>query len=726
MTVTSTTSTHANRLAHETSPYLLQHAHNPVDWYPWDPEALARAQAEDRPILLSVGYSACHWCHVMAHESFEDPETAALMNEWFVNIKVDREERPDIDAIYMEAVQALTGRGGWPMTVFLTPDGRPFYGGAYFPPTPRYGMPGFPQLLAAIAEAWRERRRELESSGDRLADALKRSALIRPAQTPLRAELLERAAAGLLRDHDPDEGGFGAAPKFPQPMNLDFLLDRYRLTGDAATWQAAHLTLTKMARGGMYDQLGGGFHRYSTDDHWLVPHFEKMLYDNAQLARTYLHAWQLSGEPEFRRIVEETLDYVLREMTSEPDGPGAGPEGGFYSTQDADSEGEEGKFFLWRPAEVAELLGAEDARLFDAYYDVTERGNFPEGGPGANILHVDHDLATVARGQGVSPERLAQALARGREALFAARERRVRPGRDDKILAEWNGLMLHALAEAGAALNRPDYIAAAKSAADFILTRMADGKWQMADGDQQPRAISYQLSATRLFRTYKDGRAHLNAYLEDYAAVALGLLGLYQATFDLRWLEAAAGLAEVIIEEFSDPDAGGFFQTSADHEKLVVRRKDFVDNAAPSGNSLAAELFLRLGTLLGRADYERHAVGILQLMAEAMGAQPGAFGRLLAALDFHLNPGQEIAIVGDPAAADTRALLAEVWGRFLPNSVLTLRVPNDDTAPALVPLLADRGQIAGHATAYVCQDYVCRLPVTDPAALAAQLTAPAR
>ncbi len=699
-----TTQVPANRLIHETSPYLLQHAHNPVDWYPWGPEALARARAEDKPVLLSVGYSACHWCHVMAHESFEDPETAALMNQLFVSIKVDREERPDLDAIYMEAVQAMTGHGGWPMTVFLTPDGRPFYGGTYFPPTPRYGMPSFKQLLTAIADAWSERRKELESAGDRLADTLSRSTLIRAADTPLTPELLDRAAHGLLRSHDRREGGFGGAPKFPQPMNLDFLLQSYRRTGDGAMLDAVTLTLRKMGRGGVYDQLGGGFHRYSTDDHWLVPHFEKMLYDNAQLARAYLHAWQATGDEEFKRIVGETLDYVLREMTD--------PSGGFYSTQDADSEGEEGKFFLWTTAEVAALLGDEDGRLFCAYYDVTPRGNFHEGGPGASILHIERDRVEVARAEGVMPQRLAQAIRRGRQVLFAAREQRVRPGRDEKILAEWNGLMIQALAEAGAALGRSDYLDAAEKAADFLLAHMSQAPAGNSDG------------SPRLYRTYKDGQARLNAYLEDYAAVAVGLLGLFEASFAPRWLAAAAALADTILRSFLDNHHGGFFQTSADHERLVARRKDFVDSAVPAGNSLAADLFLRLGRFLGRPEHADHASKALQLMADGMGSQPAAFGRLLCALDLYLNPGEEIAIVGDPSAADTRALLAEARGRYSPNSVLALRAPGDETWLAQIPLLQGRDQVAGRATAYVCRNYVCRLPVTDPAALARQLQSP--
>ncbi len=687
-----------NRLIHETSPYLLQHAHNPVDWYPWGPEAFARARAEDKPILLSVGYSACHWCHVMAHESFEDPQTAALMNEWFVNIKVDREERPDIDAIYMEAVQAMTGHGGWPMTVFLTPEGKPFYGGTYFPPVPRYGMPSFRQLLGAIAEAWEERRRELETAGERLAEDLNRSTLIRPAATPLSQGLLDQAARALLRSHDPVEGGFGQAPKFPQPMNMDFLLQRSCRSGDPALLNAVTLTLAKMARGGIYDHLGGGFHRYSTDARWLVPHFEKMLYDNAQLARTYLHAWQVTGQPLFRQVVVETLDYILREMTA--------PEGGFYSTQDADSEGQEGKFFLWTPDEVTARLGPEDGRLFCAYYDITAAGNFREGGPGANILHAAREVSEVAEEQGVTTERLAEALSRGRAVLFAAREARVRPGLDDKVIAEWNGLMIQALAEAGAVLERADYLAAAERAARFLLTEMA---------------ARHESGALRLYRTYRDGRARLAAYLEDYAAVALGMLTLYEATFDLQWLQTADAAAQAALEQFLDAEGGGFYQAGAAHERLIARRKDFVDSAVPSGNSLMADLLLRLSVLLGRPEYADHAIGVMRLMADAMAAQPGAFGRLLCALDFHLNPGPEIAIVGDPLAEDTRGLLAEVRRRYLPNSIVVLGRPGDEAAAATLPLLAGRGLIEGRAAAYVCRGYACRLPVSDSAALAAQL-----
>ena len=695
---TSTSADRPNRLIHETSPYLLQHAYNPVDWYAWGPEALARARSEDKPILLSIGYSACHWCHVMAHESFEDPDIAALMNSLFVSIKVDREERPDLDAIYMEAIQAMTGQGGWPMTVFLTPAGRPFFGGTYYPPTARYGMPSFRQVLQTVADAWRDRREDLEAGGERIAASLKRSAAIAPSDAPLTAALLERAAQNLLKALDRREGGLGGAPKFPQPMTLDFLLQLYLQTGEQELLEAVNLTLTKMAGGGIYDQLGGGFHRYSTDARWLVPHFEKMLYDNAQLARTYLHAWQITGDAGYKRVVEETLDYVLRDMSS--------LEGGFYSSEDADSEGQEGRFYLWTPDEIAGLLGEEDARLFCAYYDVTSAGNFHEGGSGHNILHVTRDVPATAAALNVSAERLSEALARGKGLLFAAREKRVRPGQDQKILAEWNGLMLHAFAEAGPALGRVDYLAAAIRAGQFLLARMAV---TTADG------------SLRLYRSYKGGEARQPAYLEDYASAALGLLALYEAVLEPHWLQAAAGLAQVIVTLFADPAAGGFFQTGTEHEELIARRKDFIDSAVPSGNSLATELFLRLGKFLERADYTARGTAVFQMLAGAMGEQPAAFGRLLCALDFHLNPGFEIAIAGDLDKDDCRALLAQVWRRYLPNSVLALRAPSDTAATGLVPFLAGRSLIKGRATAYVCRNYVCNLPVTDPAALAAQL-----
>ncbi len=679
-----------NRLIHETSPYLRQHAYNPVDWYPWGEEALEKARREDKPIFLSIGYSACHWCHVMERESFEDEETARILNEHFVNIKVDREERPDLDAIYMEALQAMTGTGGWPMSVFLTPEGYPFYGGTYFPPTPRYGMPSFKQVLLAIAEAWRTRRPDLLEQGQKLAEYIARSGQLQPQDEPLSTEILEAAVQRLHLDFDERHGGFGDRPKFPQPMVLDFLLTQYARVDDLDALFMVEFTLEQMAAGGIYDHLGGGFHRYSVDEHWLVPHFEKMLYDNAQLLRTYLHAWQITGRETFRRVVEETTDYVLREMT--------GPEGGFYSTQDADSEGEEGKFYVWTPDQIQAVLGPEDARLFNRIYGVTRTGNFE----GRNILHRARSPEEVAQEEGLDPDALTSRLAEMRRRLFQAREQRIKPERDEKILAEWNGLMIHALAEVGTVLGRKDALEAAVRAAHFVLERMSqpDGK---------------------LYRSYKDGQARFNAYLEDYASFARALVALYEATFEIRWLAEAIRLARVMVAQFGDPERGGFFQTGLDHETLVARRKDFVDNAVPSGNSMAAELLIRLARFTGNETYREEAGRILRIMAEAMARQPLGFGRLLAALHEYLAPSREIVVVGDPEDPRTQALLAQVRGRYLPTAILALRRPQDEDL--FLPLLQGRTLVDGRPAAYVCENYTCRLPVTEPEALAQQLEA---
>lgn len=678
---------HTNRLVHETSPYLLQHAHNPVDWYAWGEEALAAARATAKPIFLSIGYSACHWCHVMERESFEDEATAALMNELFVNIKVDREERPDLDAIYMDAVQAMTGQGGWPMSVFLTPDGKPFYGGTYFPPQPRYGMPSFQQVLRSVADAYRDRRDQVDDQAARLTEMLQRSASLSAQSTDLGGETLQEAVDQLRQHFDDEHGGFGSQPKFPQPMTLDYILTQYRHSRDLDTLYMAELTLEQMALGGLYDQLGGGFHRYSVDAVWLVPHFEKMLYDNAQLLRTYLHTWQITRSDLYRRVLDETIDYVLREMTA--------PQGGFYSTQDADSEGEEGKFFVWTPDEIEQHLTPQQAGIFETYYGVSDRGNFE----GRNILYVSRGLDNVAQRSGVSEAEAAQTLAEARRILFAIREGRVKPARDEKILVEWNGLMIHALAECGVVLGRADALAAAEAAARFVLEQMSqpDGK---------------------LYRSYKDGRARLNGYLEDYAAFARGLVALYEATFDLRWLGEASRLTQLMFAQFHDAAGGGFYQTGVDHETLVVRRKDYIDNAIPSGNSLAAELLLRLASLVGNDDYRREAARILLAIKEAMGRQPTGFGRMLCALDTLLQPSQEVAIVGDPEAAATQALLGEVRRRYLPNTVLALKAPD---AENMLPLLEGRGLVEGQPAAYVCEHYACKLPVTTPDALAALL-----
>ncbi|MEZ4769252.1 MAG: thioredoxin domain-containing protein [Caldilineales bacterium] len=710
---TATAAQHTNHLIHETSPYLRQHAHNPVDWYPWGEEAMSRARDEDKPIFLSIGYSACHWCHVMEHESFEDEETAALMNELFVNIKVDREERPDLDGIYMQAVQSMTGQGGWPMSVWLTPDGSPFYGGTYFPPYERYGMPSFRRVLTSVADAYRNRRNDIEQSAGRLRTALQRTAgATGSAEGTLDGLIPDQAFRRMARDYDSINGGFGSAPKFPQPMTLSFLLRYHRRTGNRQALEMVTYTLRKMARGGMYDQLGGGFHRYSVDERWLVPHFEKMLYDNAQLARLLVEAWQVTGDSEFRRVAEETLDYVAREMTD--------PSGGFYSTQDADSEGEEGKFFLWTPAELRAILGEQDAALFAAYYDATDRGNFE----GKNILHVDHDLETAASRAGVAPDTLQTALARSRPKLFTEREKRVKPARDDKVLAEWNGMMLRTFAYAAGVFGRDDYRRIAVANAEFLLREMT------ATPDDSVEGRSEQ--GWRLYRSWApasvtngDPQAKLNGYLEDYANVADGLVELYQLTFDLRWLQAARALADAMIEHFWDERNGGFYQTSNDHEALIARPKDFTDNAVPSGNSVATEMLLKLTALTGAERYAGYAESILLLLRESMMRFPLGFGHLLGALERYVSPPREIAIIGGPMDARTHTLLGEVRRRFLPNAVVALAASPAEAsiAAGVVPLLADRSQIDDQPTAYVCENFACQLPVADAQRLAEQLDA---
>lgn len=681
---------HTNRLADETSPYLLQHAHNPVDWYAWGEEALAAAREQNKPILLSIGYSACHWCHVMERESFENEEIAQLMNENFINIKVDREERPDLDQIYMNAVQMMTGQGGWPMTMFLTPEGVPFYGGTYFPPEDRHNMPGFPRVLMGVAETYRARPDEVTKTAVSMLSELRRFGHAEESREPFSLESLDAAERGMARSYDATHGGFGGAPKFPAAMNLEFLLRQHHRTGDAKALEMVEHTSRKMAEGGMYDQLGGGFHRYSTDARWLVPHFEKMLYDNALLSRLYLHVYQQTGNEFYRRVVEETLDYVVREMWDE--------RGGFYSTQDADSEGHEGKFFVWMPSEIEEILGAEDAALFNAYYDVTTRGNFE----GKNILNINFSINAVAEKAGVPVERLQEALERGRQKLFAAREKRIKPGRDEKVLTAWNGLMLASFAEAAAILERQDYLDVAEKNAGFVLSELR------RDG--------------LLLRTYKNGQAKLNAYLEDYAFYADGLVMLYQATGKLRWLEEALSLTERMIEEFWDEDEGGFFYTGKSHEELIVRTKDFFDNATPAGNSVAAEVLLYLSTLTGNESYQRKAVTLFRLLSNYIKRYPSAFGRALGALDFYLSTPKEIVVAGEREAAETKNLWREVWKRFLPNKVVAQSTTDEQGAAEIVPLLRERQMIEGRATAYVCEHYTCQRPVTTAEELAAQLT----
>jgi uncharacterized protein YyaL (SSP411 family) len=670
-----------NHLAQETSPYLLQHVANPVDWYPWSEEALQRAQHEEKPIFLSIGYSACHWCHVMAHESFEDEHIAALLNKHFVNVKVDREERPDLDQIYMTAVQALTGSGGWPMSVFLTPDGHPFYAGTYFPPRPRYGMPSFTQVLNAIVDAWQDRRRELVSGGQRLVDAIKQQSQVEQGRkgNELNGDTLPSAFRALQQSFDKANGGWGQAPKFPQPMALEFLLRYHHSTGNTSVLEMVTRTLEAMARGGMYDQLGGGFHRYSVDERWLVPHFERMLYDNSQLARVYLHAWQVTGNEFFRTITEEILDYAMREMLD--------PGGGFYSTQDADSEGEEGKFFVWTPDEIREILGGE-SDTFLAAYGVTRHGNFE----GKNILEFVGELDQRP------------ALAEARRRLFEAREQRVHPGRDEKVLTSWNGLMLAAFAEAARTLNRLDYQQLAERNAEFLLRELRQGNG-------------------RLLRSWKDGEAKLNGYLEDHAYLIEGLLELYQTTFDPRWFVAAQELAETMLEHFADSQ-GTLYDTSDDHETLITRPRDLQDNATPSGNAMAATTLLKLAGFTHDHRYVDIAHGALTQMQSPTGGgmlsqYPLGFGQWLVAFDYALSHPFEIAIVGSPDDEATRALLGVATSGFRPHQVLAYGPAG--MAAAAVPLLADRDLVDDKPAAYICRDFVCQVPVTDTERLREQL-----
>jgi uncharacterized protein YyaL (SSP411 family) len=665
----------ANRLAQETSPYLLQHRENPVEWYPWGEEALARARDEDRPILLSVGYSACHWCHVMAHESFEDPETAAYMNEHFVNVKVDREERPDVDALYMEAVQAISGQGGWPMTVFLDPEGVPFYGGTYFPPDEGRGMPSFRMVMEAIVDAFERKRDEIAQRAPEMRTRLGAIGRVEPASESPAAAMLEEAIERLHASADRARGGFGGAPKFPPASALELLLAR----GER---EIPELTLDAMLAGGIYDQLGGGFARYSVDATWLVPHFEKMLYDNALLARAYLHGWQQLGHERYRRVCEETLDWALREMR--------GPEGGFYSALDADSEGEEGRFYVWAPDEIRAVLSEseqDDANCIKfssqqidnlmQFYGVSEGGNFE----GRNILH---------RAQGIDATE-PEGLDAMRRALYDARAERVWPGLDDKRLTAWNALMIAALAEAGAVLGRDDYLDAARACADFLWDELRDG-------------------GGNLLRTYKDGQARLNAYLEDHAFLLEALLTLYEASFDGVWFERARELAETLRARFADAERGGFFSTSDNHESLIARRKEIGDHPIPSGNSAAAFGLLRLAALSGEREYERAAEGVFRLFAEPAGRHPEAFGHLLRAIDFHLAATKEVALVGD----DLAELAATVRAEHRPHLVLA----GGPQGSALPELLRERTAIDGSATAYVCENFACRRPVADARALA--------
>jgi len=678
-----------NRLINEQSPYLRQHAYNPVDWYPWGKEALNRARQENKPILLSIGYSACHWCHVMERESFENEAIARLMNANFVAIKVDREERPDLDHIYMDAVQLLTGRGGWPLTMFLTPEGKPFYGGTYFPPVDRHGLPGFPRLIASIANAYYNQPNDVQQNVERLSKAIGSLGEFTAEGDEPKADVALLGARELGRHYDSAHGGIGGAPKFPNTFVFALFLRMYEADGDVNFADMVRDTLAKMARGGIYDQIGGGFHRYSVDDQWLVPHFEKMLYDNALLARLYTDAARALNEPSLIETAQEVLDYVLREMTS--------PEGGFYASQDADSEGEEGKFFVWTPAEARAVLGDELAAIAARYFDISEDGNFE----GMNILHRTMTIADAAKEFGKTEEEISGAIAVIKAKLFAAREHRIKPGRDEKILAAWNGMMISAFAEGYRALGDPRYLEAARRALAFVMERMWDGR--------------------ALKRSFKDGVARFNAYLEDYALLTNAMIDTYEASIETQYLEYARQLAEVILDRFVDHAKGGFFFTSIDHEALITRTKAAFDGSTPSGNSAAVMALLRLGDYTGDERYTNEAAKALRLFGSLMEKQPFAFAHMLEAADRYNRGAVEIVLVGDPTSAELQEWIERIGLMYIPNRALFVVDPKAPESAVLPEAARGKGQSEGRLTAYVCRERTCSAPVTAFDALEAEL-----
>ena len=686
----------ANRLARETSPYLLQHAHNPVDWHPWGEAALGLARATDRPILLSIGYSACHWCHVMERESFTDSVTAVVMNEGFVPVKVDREERPDLDSIYMRAVQAMTGHGGWPLTVFLTPAGVPFYGGTYFPPERRYGMPSFREVLAAVRQAWERDRTRVEDSAKQIRQALERSTISRSERRGTEearedaptAVLAEQAVRSLAATFDSVHGGFGGAPKFPQPMLISFLLRYDRRTGDAQARAMALHTLRRMAAGGLRDHLGGGFHRYSVDARWLVPHFEKMLYDNALLARAYLEAWQATGAADLREVCESTLDYILGDLRH--------PAGGFLAARDADSEGEEGRFYLWTSAEVGTVLGPEEEALFRRVYDVSAAGNFE----GRNILHLPHDLEAVARAENMSPETLAARLAAARARLLSARALRPEPFRDTKVLTGWSALTVRVLAEAGGATGRSEYVRAARVGARFLLDQVRD-----LEG--------------RTLHVWTEGKAGVPALLEDVAALGNALLSVHEATLEPAWLTEAARLCEDVVARFWHAEDGVFYDTAADAEALVVRPREVTDNAVPSGNSLAVELLRRGTRIFERDDWRAITERVLRREAAGIAQWSQAFGHLLCQVEEEIVEPVEVVIVGGRGNPATQGLSRAALRPFLPGRIVTGFAP--DERGLAVPLWEGKQPRDARPVAYVCRGHVCGEPVDDPEEIERQL-----
>jgi len=674
---------YTNRLIEETSPYLLQHAHNPVDWLPWGTEAFERAQKEDKPIFLSIGYSTCHWCHVMERESFENEQIAKVMNEHFVSIKVDREQRPDVDEIYMSAVVMMTGSGGWPLSVFLTPEGKPFYGGTYFPPRDAYGRPGFERLLLSVAEAWKNRRQELVGSAAKMSELLQSQACP-TGKNNLSPEILDVAFVSFQNVFDAVNGGFGTAPKFPQPTNLSMLLSYWHRTADNQTLNMVEKTLDAMADGGIYDHIGGGFHRYATDAQWLVPHFEKMLYDQALLSKVYLQAYQITKKECYAQIAREIFDYVLRDMTD--------PAGSFYSAEDADSEGREGTFYLWDPKQTVIVLDEEQARVFNAYYGVTNQGNFEEG---KTILNIKTSMKQLEQEFRKDQAAIENILTAARTRVFQERAKRIRPHRDEKIITAWNGLMISSLSYGGAVLGKEKYIEAARRSAEFILSTLRKNG--------------------RLMRYYRDGQVVEKAFLDDYAFTAMGMLDLYEATFDTKWLIEAKSLSNQMIELFADTETGGFFLAGKDSEKLIARTKPGSDGAIPSGNSVAALVLLKLGRLTMDPHFTEMGDKVLETFSQQLERSPAYSSAMLRALDFRLGPTQEIIIAGNSDASDVKQMLKLIHGKFLPNAVVLLHEPDkaDSALYNTVPFIKNQTAIDGKATAYVCKNYVCKKPVNN-------------
>lgn len=687
MVIETITHKYTNKLAGETSPYLLQHAHNPVDWYPWSKEAFEIAKKLDKPVFLSIGYSTCHWCHVMERESFENEHIAKIMNEHFVCIKVDREQRPDVDKVYMNAVQMMTGSGGWPLSVFLTPDARPFYGGTYFPPKDMYGRPGFEHLLLAIDDAWKNKRAELLKSADKISTILQESSKKTGKET-LSTDTLKKAYSDIERTFDSAYGGFGSAPKFPQPSYLSMLLNYSHRAADNKALAMVEATLDAMAKGGIYDHLGGGFHRYSTDSRWLVPHFEKMLYDQALLSKVYVQAYQITGKEDYARVAREIFDYIMRDMTD--------PKGGFYSAEDADSEGKEGLFYVWEPKEIEKVLGKKNAGIFNQYYGVTGKGNFEEG---KSILNITKSVEQLAKQFKQDPKAIENILAQGRSKLLEHRSKRIRPHLDDKVITGWNGLMISALAYGGAALGEKKYINAATKAADFTLTTLRRD--------------------ARLMRYYRAGKVIDLAYLDDYAFVIMALLDLYEATFDTKWLAEAKELAEQMIELFGDEAGGGFYLTGKDAERLIVRSKPGYDGAVPTGNSVAALVLFKLGRLTMDTRFNNEAEQVLNAFSGRIKQSPTSLSAMLIALDFSIGPAQEIVIAAEADQPDTKEMLRLIHRKFLPNTVIMFHQTGKagEAIEKIIPFVKFQVAINGKATAYVCQNYVCKQPVNEISAL---------